>query len=233
MHELERLLQHVLRTSQAPPNSTPKGTAGLNATLPLSGLAPPANDSFQVRIAPYKTVSGGMYSCSHASNGNDMQVTAEVAPEETIRPLPKSLSMSATRVIMHQIVLPSEVDIMGICFGGQVDCPPEISKRNTTQGHSSRPECSCLTEICTETAVLISSPLDGGGQGLEVGSPTAGAELDRHLRRPRCKVGGRRALRDSQRRQRAFPQPLPPWICLHCRCHGQPHLPVLHGGMVV
>lgn len=29
--------------------------------------------------------------------------------------------MSATRVIMHQIVLPSEVDLMGICFGGQVD----------------------------------------------------------------------------------------------------------------
>ena len=76
-----------------------------------------------------------MYSCSQAWNGNDVQVTAEVAPEETIRPLPKSLSMSATRVIMHQIVLPSEVDMMGICFGGQVDSPPKISNRDTTQGH--------------------------------------------------------------------------------------------------
>lgn len=49
-----------------------------------------------------------------------LQVTAEVQPKEGLRPLPKSLPMSATRVIMHQIVLPSEVDLMGICFGGQV-----------------------------------------------------------------------------------------------------------------
>ncbi|GFH06410.1 uncharacterized protein HaLaN_01037, partial [Haematococcus lacustris] len=28
--------------------------------------------------------------------------------------------MAATRVVMHQIVLPSEVDGSGICFGGQV-----------------------------------------------------------------------------------------------------------------
>ena len=50
MHELERMLQHVLRTSQAPLSSTPKGPAGLNATLPLSGLAPPADDSFKVHV---------------------------------------------------------------------------------------------------------------------------------------------------------------------------------------
>ena len=28
--------------------------------------------------------------------------------------------MAATRVVMHQIVLPAEVDSLGICFGGQV-----------------------------------------------------------------------------------------------------------------
>lgn len=34
--------------------------------------------------------------------------------------------MAATRVVMHQIVLPSEVDSLGICFGGQVPscCTP-------------------------------------------------------------------------------------------------------------
>jgi len=52
-----------------------------------------------------------------------MQVSGEVRPEEVVRPLPKTLAMSATRVIMHQIVLPSEVDFMGICFGGQVPPP--------------------------------------------------------------------------------------------------------------
>ena len=30
------------------------------------------------------------------------------------------VSMAASRVVMHQIVLPAEVDSLGICFGGQV-----------------------------------------------------------------------------------------------------------------
>lgn len=32
----------------------------------------------------------------------------------------EAVSMGATRVVMHQIVLPSETDALGICFGGQV-----------------------------------------------------------------------------------------------------------------
>jgi acyl-CoA hydrolase len=28
--------------------------------------------------------------------------------------------MDATRIVMHQIVMPVEVDTLGICFGGQV-----------------------------------------------------------------------------------------------------------------
>jgi hypothetical protein len=27
--------------------------------------------------------------------------------------------MDATRIVMHQIVAPAEVDVLGICFGGQ------------------------------------------------------------------------------------------------------------------
>uniref|UniRef100_A0A7S3R6G0 HotDog ACOT-type domain-containing protein n=3 Tax=Dunaliella tertiolecta TaxID=3047 RepID=A0A7S3R6G0_DUNTE len=34
--------------------------------------------------------------------------------------LPPAVPMATTRVVMHQIVLPSEVDSLGICFGGQV-----------------------------------------------------------------------------------------------------------------
>ena len=36
----------------------------------------------------------------------------------------ETVSMAATRVVMHQIVLPSEVDSLGICFGGQVPAKP-------------------------------------------------------------------------------------------------------------
>lgn len=31
-----------------------------------------------------------------------------------------AVPMGATRVVMHQIVLPAECDTLGICFGGQV-----------------------------------------------------------------------------------------------------------------
>ena len=32
----------------------------------------------------------------------------------------EQVAMSTTRVVMHQIVLPSDTDSLGICFGGQV-----------------------------------------------------------------------------------------------------------------
>jgi len=35
-------------------------------------------------------------------------------------PKEEIVSMAASRVVMHQIVLPAEVDSLGICFGGQV-----------------------------------------------------------------------------------------------------------------
>ena len=43
----------------------------------------------------------------------------------------EGVSMAATRVIMHQIVMPSEVDALGICFGGQVQLPgaPDLPAR--------------------------------------------------------------------------------------------------------
>lgn len=34
------------------------------------------------------------------------------------------VSMAASRMVMHQIVLPAEVDSLGICFGGQVSTLP-------------------------------------------------------------------------------------------------------------
>ena len=41
-------------------------------------------------------------------------------------PREEGVSMAASRVVMHQIVMPSEVDALGICFGGQAGfflCP--------------------------------------------------------------------------------------------------------------
>lgn len=32
----------------------------------------------------------------------------------------EQIAMSGTRIVMHQIVLPSDTDSLGICFGGQV-----------------------------------------------------------------------------------------------------------------
>jgi hypothetical protein len=37
-----------------------------------------------------------------------------------VQPLPAAIPMSASRMVMHQIVAPAEVDTLGICFGGQV-----------------------------------------------------------------------------------------------------------------
>ena len=44
----------------------------------------------------------------------------KLQPGEALRSLPAVVHMAATRVVMHQVVLPSDVDMMGICFGGQV-----------------------------------------------------------------------------------------------------------------
>lgn len=34
--------------------------------------------------------------------------------------IPSHISMSATRVVMHQMIYPAITDDLGICFGGQV-----------------------------------------------------------------------------------------------------------------
>ncbi|KAK9815553.1 hypothetical protein WJX72_005621 [[Myrmecia] bisecta] len=44
---------------------------------------------------------------------------ARLGPLEGGAPV-ETVSMAAARVVMHQIVMPSEVDSLGICFGGQV-----------------------------------------------------------------------------------------------------------------
>lgn len=42
------------------------------------------------------------------------------APSPVPPSVPESVPMGATRIVMHQIVAPAEVDALGICFGGQV-----------------------------------------------------------------------------------------------------------------
>jgi hypothetical protein len=45
------------------------------------------------------------------------------APSKAVTPqLPDSIAMMGTRVVMHQIVAPAEVDALGIAKGGQVGC---------------------------------------------------------------------------------------------------------------
>lgn len=47
----------------------------------------------------------------------DLQMPPPAAPRDV------PVAMAATRVVMHQMVMPAEVDTLGICFGGQVQPP--------------------------------------------------------------------------------------------------------------
>lgn len=77
-------------------------------------------------------------------------MSAEVALGQEMRPLPKVVPMSATRVVMHQIVLPSEVDMLGICFGGQVQSG---AKNMAVFSHHI---LSCLVQKPTMTSAYLS-----------------------------------------------------------------------------
>lgn len=92
----------------------------------------------------------------------------------------EELAMGTTRVVMHQIVLPSDSDTLGICFGGQVVLAstllPWIVKRRDSN---------------TVSMFLRS-----------------GAWLGRHLCRFSCKDSGSWSLRHCQRRCSTFPQAL-------------------------
>ena len=81
----------------------------------------------------------------------------------------EELAMGTTRVVMHQIVLPSDSDTLGICFGGQV-----------------------LTRILI-LSVLILPDSDQVSICLR-----SGAWLDRYLCRLSCKDGGSWSLRHCQ-----------------------------------
>lgn len=87
-----------------------------------------------------------------------IQVAVEVAPGEEVRPLPQSVSMLATRVVMHQIVLPSEVDVLGICFGGQASTR---TSHHTTQiiaaSHSNWRSLQCSNHNLRTAHLSISS----------------------------------------------------------------------------
>ena len=54
--------------------------------------------------------------CMQGNMADPANWPVEEDPKEEI------VSMAASRVVMHQIVLPAEVDSLGICFGGQVRC---------------------------------------------------------------------------------------------------------------
>jgi hypothetical protein len=61
---------------------------------------------------------------------------------------PATVPMGATRIVMHQIVAPAEVDALGICFGGQVrqqQCVNSIRRRSRG---------AILTRFCACAQVL-------------------------------------------------------------------------------
>lgn len=50
-------------------------------------------------------------------------------------PVPELVPMAATRIVMHQLVLPADVDMLGICLGGQVGAARAGRMAGTGMGH--------------------------------------------------------------------------------------------------
>ena len=127
-----------------------------------------------------------------------------------------SVPMSATRVIMHQIVLPGEVDQAGVCFGGQVCATLKLSSEQQSDFKPGLRELQlALVCRCRAAQALQQSLVQTSHLGL-----CAGAELDRHLRWPGSQGSGQRPLCDGQPGQRALLEALPPGLSCHHRCHG-------------
>ncbi len=55
------------------------------------------------------------------SAGHDCQLQQSRPPAAVME-----VAMGTTRVVMHQLVLPATVDLLGICFGGQVCMMPHL-----------------------------------------------------------------------------------------------------------
>lgn len=54
--------------------------------------------------------------------GNDGSQAVPETTSNAAAAAASEVAMGTTRVVMHQLVLPANVDLLGICFGGQVGC---------------------------------------------------------------------------------------------------------------
>ena len=70
--------------------------------------------------AATETSRGELATISPAAAAAAAAAAAFSAPAPAPAPQLDAVPMAATRVVMHQIVMPAEVDALGICFGGQV-----------------------------------------------------------------------------------------------------------------
>lgn len=118
---LEEQLQQLLKQQHSSP---PAGANSKADTGDCKDLAEPACWS---TLAPCLHTRGIPHQCTataalRITEPASLRVSAcATGPSELVpAPLPESVTMGATRVVMHQIVAPSEVDALGICFGGQV-----------------------------------------------------------------------------------------------------------------
>ena len=92
---------------------------GVEPSAPQVALQAAADHLGACRVASY---AGAVEFWNLAACFGGQGSLADLGALALLEPPPapaEGVSMAASRVVMHQIVLPSEVDALGICFGGQ------------------------------------------------------------------------------------------------------------------
>ena len=165
--ELEALFMRVAASQpqHAAPSAQPMQP--VPAPTPFSGAGPAASSS-------------QLSAC--ASMVPMQPLAVDPAPSRPMQP--QAVPMDGTRVVMHEIVMPDQIDSMGICFGGQA---------SPTNQSLSAPLLTLSSECRTRSPQLSLTPC----------SPTpltkplcSGPQVDRPLRWHVCQDSGQGRLRD-------------------------------------
>ena len=107
--------QHALEKANAEIKALQESVASLDHKLTqlLLSQTSPAKTQSQLSQTAFDVLTGPSLTRNRSTATLDrLNAQSFVESEE--------LAMGTTRIVMHQIVLPSDSDTLGICFGGQV-----------------------------------------------------------------------------------------------------------------
>lgn len=154
----------------------------------------------------------------------DAALTTAGAGASVARAMESEVPMSATRIVMAQIVSPGDSNGLDVCMVSPGRIPQARSFTSCCCHEGGTPGWPCMRSAPRAAAATRVPPC------LCIAAGRHRAELDRHL----CGAGSQnvctRALRHRLGRRGALPAALPRGVCGgDCR-HGQPHLSVIYGG---